>query len=137
MEPQDLAARYVAVWMEPDAGLRRQGIERLFTESGRHVLEPPEEVRAAADRLGIIGPAFEARGYDAIEKRVSTSYDDFIAKQGFTFRPSGVARRLEDVVTFEWEAVMAADGTVVGGGIEFLQLGEDGRIETDYMFPNR
>jgi hypothetical protein len=137
MDPQDLATRYVAAWTEPDPALRRNAIEQLWTESGSHVLEPPEEVRAAAGRLGIAGAAFEARGYDAIEQRMATSYRDFIAGQGFTFRAADDARRIKDVVTFTWEAVLTADGSVVGGGLEFLLLNEAGQITTDYMLPNR
>ena len=135
MDPQELATRYIAVWTEADPGRRRTGIEQLWAESGRHVLEPPEEARAAATRLGIAGAAFEARGYDAIEQRVSTSYRDFVVEQGFTFRAAGDARRLQDVVMFTWEAVL--DDNPAGSGVEFLVLDPDGRIAVDYMFPGR
>jgi len=66
---------------------------------------------------------------------VATSYQDFVVGQGFAFRRAGEARRIADVVTFRWEGLV--DGAVVGGGTEFLVLDPDGRIETDYMFPDR
>lgn len=133
MHPDTLAERYIALWNEPDAGLRRKAIEELWTADGAHLLEPPEEARAAADRLGIPGATFEAIGHDAIEHRVTTSYQDFVAGQGFTFRPAGTARRVRNTVMFRWDAVH--DGAVVGGGTEFVVLDAEGRITADHMFP--
>jgi hypothetical protein len=129
-----LAERYVALWIEPDAGLRRKAIEDLWAPDGAHLLEPPEEARAAAHRLGIVGAAFEAVGHDAIEHRVTTSYRDFVVSQSMTFRFAGNAQRVKNTVMFRWDAIL--DGAVVGGGIEFLILDADGRITADHMFPN-
>jgi hypothetical protein len=131
-DPNALAARYIAMWIEPEPSQRRKIIEELWAPEGAHLLEPPEEARAAATRLGI-DASFEAIGHDAIERRVTASYDDFIAGQGFTFRFPGNARRLRDTVMFRWEAVQ--NGEVVGGGTDFLLLDADGRIAVDHMFP--
>ena len=50
-----LASRYVALWNEPDPGLRRKTIEELWAADGAHLLEPPEAARAEASRLGFAG----------------------------------------------------------------------------------
>jgi hypothetical protein len=41
IDPQELAGRYVAVWNEPDAKLRREAIRGLWAEDGTHILQPP------------------------------------------------------------------------------------------------
>ncbi|MEU4424037.1 hypothetical protein AB0F81_25695 [Actinoplanes sp. NPDC024001] len=133
MHPEGIAERYIGLWNEPDAGLRRRTIEELWAVDGTHLLEPPEEARAAADRLGIPGATFEAAGHDAIEQRVTASYRDFVAAQGMTFRAAGPARRVKNTVMFRWDAVR--DGAVVGGGVEFVVLDVRGRITADHMFP--
>jgi hypothetical protein len=38
IDPQELAGRYVAVWNEPDAKLRREAIRGLWAEDGTHIL---------------------------------------------------------------------------------------------------
>ena len=135
IDPQDLADRYAAQWTEPDAAARRTTIERLWAEDGTHVLQPPVEIREIAAGLGFRHPALEARGHDAIEIRVARSYEEFVAKQGITFRARPDAVRLDDLIRFGWEAVSAETGEVVGGGSEILVLDGEGRIRTDYMFP--
>lgn len=135
VDAPDLAARYIAVWTEPDAARRRSALEALWAAGGRHVLQPPQEIRDAAARLGFDHSTLEAQGYDAIETRVQRSYDEFVAGGKYTFRPAGDAVRLDGTVLFRWEMVDLADGAVVGGGREVLVLAGDGLIETDYMFP--
>jgi hypothetical protein len=135
IDPQDLADRYIAQWTEPDAAERRAAIERLWAENGIHILQPPVEIRQIAAGLGFDHATLEAQGYDAIEIRVARSYEQFVQKGGFTFRPRGDAVRLNGVVKFSWETVSVESGDVAGGGLEILVLDDDGRIETDYMFP--
>ncbi|GIH75255.1 hypothetical protein [Planobispora longispora] len=132
---QDLAGRYVALWNEPDAGLRRKAVEELWAEDGSHVLQPPQEIREIAARLGFGSTTLEAHGHDAIEIRVARSYEEFVAPGEFVFRPQDDAVRLHDVVKFGWEMVPADGGEAVGGGMEVLVLDADGRIKADYMFP--
>jgi len=86
-DAQDLTRRYVAVWNEPDAALRRKAIQELWTEDGAHILQPPAEVRQAAAGLGFASAALEARGHDELEIRVTRAYQDFVAPGEFTFRP--------------------------------------------------
>ncbi|GAA3771681.1 hypothetical protein GCM10022403_003700 [Streptomyces coacervatus] len=135
IDPQDLADRYMAQWTEPDAAERRAAVERLWAADGTHVLQPPVEIRESAAGLGFRHPTLEAQGHDAIEIRVASSYERFVAKQGITFRARPDAMRLQGLVRFGWEAVSAESGEVVGGGSEILVLDDEGRIRTDYMFP--
>ena len=135
INPHDLAGRYIALWTEPDAALRRKAIEHLWAEDGAHILEPPVEIREAAAALGFNFTTLEARGYDALEGRVTRSYERFVASGQFTFRPRDDAVRLRNVVKFGWETVSADGGEAVSGGLEVLVLDDDGLIKTDYMFP--
>ena len=41
----ELAEKYLAVWNEPDADERRRTITELWAEDGRHIRQPPEEMR--------------------------------------------------------------------------------------------
>ena len=130
----ELAEKYLALWNEPDADLRRRMVEELWTEEGRHVLQPPQEIRAIAAQPGIgLTAILEARGYDEIEARAASAYDHWVASEGLRFRGRDDADRLDDVVQFHWEAV-AGDGEVVVVGLDFLVLAADGRIERDYTF---
>ncbi|MEV5411056.1 hypothetical protein AB0K60_19720 [Thermopolyspora sp. NPDC052614] len=135
VNPSELADRYIAQWTEPDATARRAAIERLWAEDGTHILQPPVEIREIAAGLGFDHTTLEAQGYDAIETRVTRSYERFVEKGPFTFRPCGDAVRLHEVVKFRWETVSVDTGEVAGGGLEILVLDDDGRIRTDYMFP--
>ena len=38
-----LAEQYLALWNEPDADRRRRTIAELWTQDGRHVLQPPQD----------------------------------------------------------------------------------------------
>ena len=49
----ELAEKYLALWNEPDADRRRRMIAELWTEDGRHILQPPQEIRAIAARPGL------------------------------------------------------------------------------------
>ena len=51
IDPHDLVRRYVAVWNQPDAELRRKAIHDLWIQDGAHILQPPQEMRQAAARL--------------------------------------------------------------------------------------
>jgi hypothetical protein len=130
----ELAEKYVALWNEPDADRRRRMIAELWAEDGRHILQPPEEIRGIAARPGIAMTAIlEARGYEEIEARAGSAYEHWVGSEGLSFRGRHDADRLGDVVKLHWEAV-AKDGTVFAVGLSFLVLAADGRIERDYTF---
>ncbi|MEV5497243.1 hypothetical protein AB0M50_17770 [Nonomuraea fuscirosea] len=130
---RELVDRYVAVWNEPDAGLRRKAVAELWTEDGVQLLQPPQDIREAAAALGVT-PVLEARGHEALEARVTSSYEKFVAPGEFFFRPRDNADRLADIVKFTWEMVSTDGGEPAGAGLEILVLGADGRIRTDYQF---
>jgi hypothetical protein len=130
----ELAEKYLALWNEPDADRRRRMISELWTEEGRHILQPPQEIRAIAARPGVAMTAIlEARGYEEIEARAASAYEHWVGSEGLSFRGRDDAERLGDVVKFHWEAV-AKDGAAFGVGLSFLVLAADGRIERDYTF---
>jgi hypothetical protein len=129
-----LAERYVALWNEPDADRRRRLIAALWPEDGRHILQPPQELRGIAAQPGIAMTAIlQAQGYEQIEARAASVYEHWVASEGLAFRARDDADRLADVVKLHWEAI-AQDGTVVAVGLSFLVLAGDGRIERDYTF---
>lgn len=130
---QELANRYVAVWNEPDADVRRASVEELWTEDGVHLLEPPEEVVKRAAEIGVTA-SLEARGHDELVRRVSTAYGEFVAPGQYEFVPNGKAVVLRDVVKLRWAMVPAGGGEVRGGGTDVLLLAPDGRIRADYQF---
>jgi hypothetical protein len=130
----ELAEKYVALWNQSDADRRRRMIAELWTEHARHVLQPPQEIRAIAARPGLAMSAIlEARGYEEIEARAASVYEHWIGSEGLSFRARDDAERLGDVVKFHWEAI-AKDGEVFAVGLNFLVLAADGRIERDYTF---
>ena len=130
----ELAEKYVALWNEPDADRRRRMIAELWTEDGRHILQPPQEIRVIAARPGIaIMAILEARGYEEIEARAASAYDHWVGSEGLSFRGGDDAERLGDVVKFHWEAI-AKDGETFAVGLNVLVLAADGRIKRDYTF---
>ena len=129
-----IAHRYLSLWNEPDADRRRRTIAGLWTEDGRHLLQPPQEIRDLAAQPGIGTPAIlEARGHEEIEARVASAFEHWVGSEGLSFRGRDDAEQLGDVVTFRWEAV-DKDGAAFGGGLNVLVLAADGRIERDYTF---
>jgi hypothetical protein len=134
IDPRKLAGRYVAVWTEPDAELRRKAIHELWTQDGAHILQPPQEIRKAATGLGFTFTTLEAHGHDELEVRVNRAYQEFVAPGEFTFQPRDNADRLGNIVKFNWEMVPTDGGEVAAAGLEILILDQDGRIKTDYQF---
>ena len=130
----ELAEKYVALWNEPDADRRRRMIAELWAEDGRHILQPPQEIRGIAAQPGIAMTAiFQSQGHEEIEARAASVYAHWVESEGLSFRGRDDADRLDDVVKLHWEAV-AKDGKVFAVGLSFLVLAADGRIERDYTF---
>jgi hypothetical protein len=129
-----LAETYLALWNTPDADQRQRMIAKLWAEDGRHILQPPQEIRRIAAQPGIAMTAILiAQGYEEIEARAASVYEHWVGSEGLAFRGRDDADRLGDVVKLHWEAV-AKDGTVFAVGLSFLVLAADGRIERDYTF---
>jgi len=130
----ELAETYVALWNEPDAGRRRQMIAGLWTEDGRHILQPPEEMRAIAAQPGLAMTAvLESRGHGEIAARAAGVHEHWVGAEGLRFRGRDDADRLGDLVKLHWEAV-AGGGEVVAVGLSVLLLAGEGRIARDYTF---
>src|SRR5215210_4573582 len=118
----ELAEKYIALWNEPGAEQRRRMIAELWTEDGRHVLQPPQEIREIAARPGLAMTAIlEARGYEEIEARAASVYEHWVGSEGLSFQGRDDVERLGDVVKFHWEAV-AKEGQLFGVGLNFLVL---------------
>jgi hypothetical protein len=113
----ELAERYVAVWNEADPETRRRRIAELWTREG-----------GTSHRL------IDAFGYEALEGRVTRSYDKWIAEKGYRFRALGKAVGHHGTVKFVWEMVPADGGGAISVGIDLLVLGPDGRIQIAYQF---
>jgi hypothetical protein len=116
-DAQTLADRYVAVWNETDEGNRRAAIAALWVPDGQHYVQGQQ-----------------ARGYEALEKRIRGSHEKNVRDNGNRFRAASGARRLRDVVTFHWEMLPAGSETVLARGLEFLIIRDDGQIVVDYQF---
>jgi len=117
LQAQQLADRYAAVWNEADDNARRVAIAGLFTPDGVHYVNTRE-----------------ARGHAALEDRVTGAYEKNVRDGGHLFRAQRNAQSLRNVVTFNWEMIEPATGEVLAVGLEFLQVGEDGRIACDHQF---
>jgi hypothetical protein len=129
-----LADRYVALWNEPDAGRRRRTIAELWTQDARHLVQPPQDIRAIARQPGIgLTAILEARGHDEIAARVAGAHEHWVGSEGLSFRRRGDAEQLADILKFHWEA-LDRDGERFAVGLHVLVLAADGRIERDYTF---
>ena len=130
-DPNELADRYVAIWNEPDPERRRAAVEELWSSGGVQILKPPQEIRDVAATLAM-NSILESRGHDELEARVANAVEQFGSK--YEFRRSGDADRLQDVMTFRWEAILRDNGESDAGGRHVFMLDPDGRIRLDYLF---
>src|ERR671930_2344871 len=130
----ELAEKYVALWNEPDADRRRRMIAELWAEDGRHILQPPQEIRGIAAQPGIAMTAIlKAQGYEEIEARAASAYEHWVGSEGLSFRGRDDADRLGDVVKLHWEAV-ATDGTVFAPGLSIIARAAEVRSEGEIAF---
>jgi hypothetical protein len=108
--------RYVAVWNERDPEVRRRRIAAVWAPNG-----------TTCYRL------LDARGYEAIESRVTGSWDRWLREGKFFFRAArGVSHHQAIKLGF---AMLATDnGKVEANGLAYLLLDKDGRIVHDYQF---
>jgi hypothetical protein len=111
-----LITNYVAVWNEPDAGERRRRIRSVWAPNG-----------TTCYRL------LDARGYEAIEARVTGSWDKWLREGRHIFRPKGTVSH-HDTVKLDFVMMTVPDGEAAANGLCFLLLDTDGRIKHDYQF---
>jgi hypothetical protein len=107
---------YVAVWNESDPQERRRRIEQVWSPSGRTCF-----------RL------LDARGYDEIEKRVTTSWEKWLTEAKYLFKPKNMAIH-HNAIKFEFVMVAVETGNVEANGLSFLLFDEQLRIEQDIQF---
>jgi hypothetical protein len=117
MNAQELADRFAAAWNESDAAARRKAIAELWAPDGVHYVR-----------------MLEARGYEALEKRITGSHEKNVRDGGNLFRAVRNAQALRNVITFNWEMITAQGSEVRAVGLEFLVLDDGGRIVADYQF---
>ena len=117
-DPSEVAARYTAIWNEPDAARRRRLLLRCLLL--RLLRLTP-------------GPRPRQRRHAELEGRVTSAYEQFVATGQMSFRARDDAARIGDAVKWRWEGV-SPDGEIVGVGLELVLLAPDGRIQTDYQF---
>ena len=115
--PDRFADEYVQLWNEADPSRRAESIARLWIPEGRHFVR-----------------TLEVRGYAQLEQRVAGSHEKNVRDGGFRFRRAGDVQALQDSLMFHWEMVLAGTDAVAALGVEFMLLGPDGRIRTDYQF---
>ena len=113
----EFAARYLAVWHEPDATARDTAVARLWSADARMCTGVNEHI-----------------GLDAITRRVTAAYEGFVVEQGHVFRLLVPAEARYDGVRIRWEMAPASGGEAVSGGVQFLLLDPDGRARSDYQF---
>lgn len=114
---ESFVGAYVAMWNEPDPDRRRTIVADLWA---------PDAVNFTA--------AFEARGLDAVEARVTGAYDAYVGTGDHTFRLARPAAAHHGAVRVDWEMVSVTDGAVASTGTEFLVLDGTGRITSDHQF---
>jgi hypothetical protein len=113
----DFVQRYVSLWNEPDAGTRRRTIEELWAPDGANYT-----------------PSTQAIGYDALDARVTSSYDNYIGPGKYQFRTHLPPVGHHGVVKVTWAMVTLPDEEVASIGVEFLVLDDQGRIASDHQF---
>jgi hypothetical protein len=108
--------RYVAVWNEPDPQARRRRIAAVWAPNG-----------TTCHRL------LDAHGYEAIESRVTGSWDRWLREGKFFFR-AATAVSHHRAIKLDFAMLATDGGKVEANGLAYLLVGEDGRIVHDYQF---
>ncbi len=113
----EFAARYMAVWHEPDTAARDAAVAGLWSANAR-----------------VCAGANEYVGQAAIIRRVAAAYEMFVQGQGFIFRKLEPAEAHHGGMRIRWEMAPGSGGDAVSGGVQFLVLDPDGRVQSDYQF---
>jgi len=117
IERERFLGRYMAMWHEPDAARRQALVQELWAGDAENITRN-----------------FTARGMEAIVARVAKAHDEWVARQGFIFRPAGHADGHNHLIRFTWEMVPGVGGPAQARGLDVFVLGEDGRIRSLYQF---
>jgi hypothetical protein len=115
----DVAGRYLAVWSEPDPGLRRQAIGDLWAQDGAEFVE-----------------GVQFRGHGELDARIAEAYQAFVGSGKYIVTSAGDATGHHDIVTFTIQLISSGgdeDGEPAWAARVFLLLGQDGLIWQDYQ----
>ena len=117
IERDSFLTRYMAMWHEPDAVKRRALVQGLWAEGAENLTRN-----------------FTAHGLEAIVARVAKAHEEWVARQGFIFRPAGPTDGHNHLIRFTWEMVPRAGGPAQARGLDVFVLDGDGRIRSLYQF---
>ncbi len=117
MDVNDIVQRFVAVWNEPSANVRRETVKTLWAQEGRHLMGNQD-----------------VRGHDALERRVADSHNRNVRDGGCLFRPATAIQALPGIVKFRWDMIHISTGDVAAAGVGFLELGDGAKILRDFLF---
>jgi len=117
IERDSFLTRYMAMWHEPDAARRRALVQGLWAEGAENLTRN-----------------FTAHGMEAIVARVAKAHEEWVARQGFIFRPAGPTDGHNHLIRFTWEMVPRAGGPAQARGLDVFVLDGDGRIRSLYQF---
>ena len=115
MNAEPIVDRYLAVWSEPDAEIRRSAIAGLWAQDGVEFVE---------------GAQF--RGREELAVRIAEAYEAFVGSGRYTVTSAGDASRHDDIATFTIQ-LATGGGEVAWAARVFIVLGENGLIQQDYQ----
>ena len=111
---EEAVDRYIAVWNEPDADIRRHAIAELWTEDGSYT-----------------DPLAGVEGHRAIGEMIAGARKQF---QGCAFKLTGNIDAHHDIVRFGWELVPEGGAESVVIGFDVAVVTEGGRLRNVYGF---
>jgi hypothetical protein len=112
-----LVERYVAMWHEPDGESRRKTVAELWTPGARYV-----------------DPSWDATGYQALSRVVTSGYEEFIRSGKYFFRVSSAVQAHHDILRFAWELTETGTGQTADCGLDVLVTDGEKRIAGAYRF---
>ena len=110
-----IVSRYLAVWNEPDEGLRRAAVAAVWVPDATEFVHEVQH-----------------HGYEQLQARVTRAHQAFVATGKYTVAGAGDVTSHGDVVTFTAQLVTSA-GEVDWASRVFLLLDADGRVKEDYQ----
>jgi hypothetical protein len=114
-ELEAITSRYLAVWSEPDAVVRRQLLTAIWPSDGVEFVD---------------GAQF--RGYDELEARITEAYEQFVGSGKYTVANANDATTHDDIVTFTIQLI-STDGDLAWAARVFLIVDADGQVKEDYQ----
>ena len=117
MNVMEKVASYIAVWNEPNVDERGKRVRAVWAPDGTSCYS-----------------ALDTHGYEAIEARVTRSWDKWLSEGKYIFRPQQGVASHHNVIRVNWEMVTVPGSTLASLGLSFLVLNSDGQVQHDYQF---